>query len=261
MLRRMMISAVLAAGLLAADVPVQGAPRPLSNDDVLTLAKAGLGENTLIAAIQAQDSNFDISAPALLELKQDGVTTQVLGAMVTAMRKQHTAGSVSQPGIANMNSQPPASTTADLPNSAPSTSQAPVAPTSAKGSWLRAFTAHGAVGQGLSSAGSNIANGTSHAGSSFKNNFLAGFSNAANRQSNAYASGVSNQSAPTGSSTSLASTPADQANLYYLSADGSVMPAENSAQAAQGSRQPAGAGTPTPAPGKPRQRRPKAPRP
>jgi len=246
MLRQMMISAVLVAGLLAAAVSAQGATKPLTNDDVLTLAKAGLGEGTIIAAIQAQDSSFDISAPALLQLKQDGVTTNVLGAMVTAMGKQRTAASVPPSGTTSINKEPSASATADPSNQGPSTSQAPAAPTSTKRSWLRAFTAHGAVGQALSSAGSHIADGTSQAGSSVKSAFLSSSSDVGS-PSNSFA-GSPNQDGATGTSTAFATAPAAPANFYYMSADGSVMPAENPAQAAQGSRQPASARTQASAP-------------
>ena len=251
MLRQMMISAVLVACLLAAEVPVQGATKPLTNDDVLTLAKAGLAEDTIIAAIRAQDSNFDISPSALLKLKQDGVTTNVLGAMVTATGKQRTVASATQPAAGSISRQPPASATADVTSEALSTPQAAAAPASTKRSWLRAFTAHGAVGQALSSAGSNIANGTSHAGNSFKNNFLSGFSNAGSGPSSAYAAGTSNPNAPTGTSTASAAASADSVNYYHMSADGSVMAAENPVQAAQGLRRPIASATQAPAPGTP----------
>jgi hypothetical protein len=90
-----MISGVLAAGLLAVEVSAQAATKPLTNDDVASLAKAGLEENTIITAVRAQDSSFDISAPALLKLKQDGVTTKILSAIVTATSKQRRAAPVS----------------------------------------------------------------------------------------------------------------------------------------------------------------------
>src|SRR5229473_349291 len=106
MLRQMMISAVLAAGLVAAEVPAQAATKPLTNDDVISLAKAGLDENTIITAIQAQDSSFDISAPALLQLKRDGVSTRTLNAIVTAAGKQRTAAPVQQAITVNLSSQP-----------------------------------------------------------------------------------------------------------------------------------------------------------
>jgi hypothetical protein len=246
MLRQMMISAALVVGLLVAKVPAQGATKPLTNDDVVTLAKAGLGEDTIIAAIQAQDSNFDISVPALLKLKQDGVTTQVLGAMVAAMGKQRPAAA-SQPGAAGR--QPSASATADITNQAPSTSQTPAAPVKTKRSWLKAFSGNGAVGQALASAGSKLANGSSHAGSSFKSNFLSDFSNAANPQSSAYAAGTSNTDAPIGTSSAFATAPTGSANSYYMSEDGSVMPLENPPQTVQGPR--AGTGAPAPAPATP----------
>ena len=70
MLRKMMIAAVLMASFLLTALPIQASPS-LSNDDIATLFKAGLGEDAIISAIQTQDARFDVSVPALLKLKQD----------------------------------------------------------------------------------------------------------------------------------------------------------------------------------------------
>ena len=55
--------------LLVSNLCAQIAPKPLSNDDVIAMVKGGLGENTIIGAIQSQQSSFDISAMGLLHLK------------------------------------------------------------------------------------------------------------------------------------------------------------------------------------------------
>jgi hypothetical protein len=249
MLRHMLSSTILASALSlsAAQLSAQTVSKPLVNHDVAAMAQGGLGENTIINAIRAQESSFDISATALLKLKQDGVTAKVLDAMVTAMGNQRTTGSVPQPVTTGINSQRPASATAGLTNSAESTFQAPPEP-KAKRSWLKAFAANGAVGRALSSVASNVANGTSQTGSSFKTNFLSSFSNAlGNRQSSAYTTGTSNQNTPT--STALAADSPNPGNPYYVSADGNVRPGENSPQGVQGSAQPVVSGTPAPAPG------------
>ncbi len=231
MLRQVTISAILVTGLLVAAVSAQSATKPFTNDDVVTLAKAGLGESTIIAAIRAQDSSFDISAPALLQLKQEGVTINVLGAMVTAMRKRRTAASGPQSDTASVNQQPSATATADMSNQPSSTSQAPAAPTTTKRSWLRAFTAHGAVGQALSSTGSHIADGTGHAGNSIKSAFVSSSSDAGSPSDSL--AGSPNQDGATGASAASGTVPANPENFHYMSADGSVMAAENPAQGAR----------------------------
>ena len=261
MLRQMMISAALVAGLLMADLPVQASPSPLTNNDVVTLAQAGLGEETIVAAIQAQDASFDISVPALLKLKQDGVTPKVLRAMVAAMSKRDTGASV--PASAwRTNDQAGAGVASDLTNQSQATSQAP-APASKKGSWLKVVAALGKAGRAVSSAGVDVADGTGHVGSSFKDSFMSGFSNAVNRQSNAYmdgtsavsrqsdayADGPSNQDEPTVPRGAFAAPQQSQATGYYMTPDGNLTPVENPAQASQGSRQYAGAATPASASG------------
>ncbi|HYA23745.1 MAG TPA: hypothetical protein VEF05_06270, partial [Terriglobales bacterium] len=235
MLRKMMISAVLMTSFLTAAVPVQASPS-LSNDDVATLSKAGLGEDAIISAIQSQDASFDLSVPALLKLKQDGVTPNVLRAMITAMNKKGATAATS--------SQSKAGATDDHTNQAPA-SQDPVAPTSKKKSWLKAVAAVGDVaGRALSSAGVNFAGGAGMAGGSFKSGFLSGLSGLANQQSNGY--GMANQVGPNGAAANFAEAPAQaQGSPYYYTAqDGNVISAGN--PAAQGSRQSAGSWSATP---------------
>src|SRR4029077_14758385 len=143
MLRKMMTSAVLMAGIVMAGLTAQASPNPLTNNDVTTLAQAGVGEDAIIAAIQALDSSFDISVPALLKLKQDGITPEVLHAMVEATSKNGAATS-------QTSSQPAARATPEQTKQAPSSSPAPSAPTTNK-KWQKAAAAFGAVGRALSS--------------------------------------------------------------------------------------------------------------
>ena len=86
---RRIFTMILAAGaLLAGSLQAQNGPKPLSNDDVVTLIKGGLSESTVIEAIQSQDTNFDISANGLLQLKKGGVTSKVMEAMFAAAKKK-----------------------------------------------------------------------------------------------------------------------------------------------------------------------------
>jgi hypothetical protein len=218
MLRQVMISAILAASFLMADLPAQASTSPLTNNDVVSLAKAGLEEETIIAVIQKQDASFDISVPALLKLKQDGVPPNVLHAMVAAMSKQSTAAM-----------------TEEHTNQA----QAPFAPTGKKKSWLKAVAAVGGVaGRALTSAGVDFAGGAGLAGNSFKGGFLSGLSGVASRQPNGYGAGIPNQS-PADASMAFAAAPQEQANGYYnTTANGNVIAVQYRDQAAQSALEP-----------------------
>ncbi len=221
MLRKMMISAVLLTSLLMTTLPAQ-ASASLSNDDVVTLSRAGLGEETIISAIQAQDASFDISVPALLKLKQDGITPNVLRAMITAMGKKGTTAAASVQSA-------PASV-----NQAADAEAAP-APAPAKRSWMK--TVGEAAGRAIAAAKSNIEQGSGQVGSSFgqlggsfKNAFASGSANGG-QQSSGYGFGNSYQGTP------AAHAAAPQAQGYYTTASGNVIPVQN---AGQGSSQSAG---------------------
>src|ERR1700721_349587 len=77
--------------------PQQG-QKPVTNDDVVKMVKGGLPEDTIVSAIQASATNFDISADALISLKNAGVTQPVMAAMIAAESNKRTAGSQSSTG-------------------------------------------------------------------------------------------------------------------------------------------------------------------
>jgi hypothetical protein len=58
--------------------------KPLTNDDVISMVKAGLPANTIVLAIQHSATLFDTSPPALISLHTEGVPRTVLDAMLTA---------------------------------------------------------------------------------------------------------------------------------------------------------------------------------
>ena len=66
----------------------QSSAKPLTNEDVVAMVKGGLGESTILAAIQSQDSSFDVSAGALLALKKNAVSAHVMDAMLAATKQQ-----------------------------------------------------------------------------------------------------------------------------------------------------------------------------
>ena len=217
MLRKMMMTAILSAGILMGGLPLQ-ASTPLTNNDVITLSQAGVGEDAIVAAIQAQGANYDVSVPALLKLKQDGISPKILRAMVAAMNKR---GMVSTSAAPVPATQPTATLTAN-----PAPASDPAAPANGKKSWRKAL---GAMSQALSSAGVSMGDGTGHLGGSFKDSFISGFKNAISRQSQTFGAGV-NGFAPSGNANFAA--PQQQTDGYYATPNGNVTPVQNRIQSA-----------------------------
>lgn len=56
----------------------------IGNDDVLAMAGAEFGDATIVAAIQANETRFDVSPRALVALKAAGVSERVIEAMLAA---------------------------------------------------------------------------------------------------------------------------------------------------------------------------------
>jgi hypothetical protein len=90
MLRKCVFAMIL-AGALAAMGAAQGAPKFLTNDDILSMVRAGQDESTVLSAIQTQGTDFDVSAKALLQLKKNGVPKKVIDAMIGAVKDQKEA--------------------------------------------------------------------------------------------------------------------------------------------------------------------------
>lgn len=67
------------------------AGRPLTNDDIVQMLKAGLDESTVIKAIQANESAFDTSVNALVSLTSAGVSKAVIDAMLEAQAAKKNA--------------------------------------------------------------------------------------------------------------------------------------------------------------------------
>src|SRR5712692_9216031 len=62
--------------------------KPLTNDDVLQMVKAGFQESMIVKAIEANDANFDVSVQALMDLKNAGVSQPIIEAMLAAEAKK-----------------------------------------------------------------------------------------------------------------------------------------------------------------------------
>jgi hypothetical protein len=58
--------------------------RPLTNMDVRKMVKSGMGEQTILLAIEQGPTKFDISPEALVQLKNAGASDALLNAMLLA---------------------------------------------------------------------------------------------------------------------------------------------------------------------------------
>ena len=64
---------------------------PLTNDDVVKLARDGFGDDVIVAMIEANDTAFDVSIGALTALKDAGISSPVMQAMLKAESKKRQA--------------------------------------------------------------------------------------------------------------------------------------------------------------------------
>jgi outer membrane lipoprotein SlyB len=59
-------------------VPFVALAAPMTNDDVIKMVKGGLGESTVLQAIDGAEPGFDTSPDGLVKLKQGGVSDNVI---------------------------------------------------------------------------------------------------------------------------------------------------------------------------------------
>jgi len=79
--------------LIVTGVSAQQKNPALTNGDILTMVKGGLQEATVLNAIAANETDFDVSAKALLDLKQAGISDKIIDAMLAAEAKKRNAAS------------------------------------------------------------------------------------------------------------------------------------------------------------------------
>ena len=152
--------------VLACLAMAQSPAKPLSNDDVVAMFKGGLGESTIISAIQSQNTSFDISAMSLLQLKKAGVTPKIMDAVLSAAGKRKAsddaAAAAEAAAKAKAGSVVPAALVTPMP-SEPSVlmqlgqqsqsiplGHTQIIQTKAKASTLSAFTSDGTLAQAMS---------------------------------------------------------------------------------------------------------------
>lgn len=93
---------------------------PLNNADVVKLTKLELGDEVVIAKInQAKAVNFDLSTDALIQLKSDGVSKEVISAMLKMSTPQIQASPQNQAPSQNNAPSSPASSGTSFDSPAP----------------------------------------------------------------------------------------------------------------------------------------------
>ena len=86
--------------------------KPLTNQDVIDMTKQGLTAPIIVKAIEANQTDFDVSAQALLDLKNAGVDSSVMVAMLSAQGSKPSASAEALHGAA----APPDDTTSPDPS-------------------------------------------------------------------------------------------------------------------------------------------------
>ncbi|MBS0478377.1 MAG: hypothetical protein JSR79_03640, partial [Proteobacteria bacterium] len=66
----------------------------MTNDTVIALVGAGLGEQVVIAKVKSSPVSFDVSTDKMIELKRRGVSDNIIAAMVDASGKSATASAL-----------------------------------------------------------------------------------------------------------------------------------------------------------------------
>jgi hypothetical protein len=87
--------------------PESSGPAIIANDDVVVMTKAGFAESTILAAIAANESHFDVSPHALMALKNAGVSQPVIEAMLNVEASNKKAASIAQKAAAETANSPP----------------------------------------------------------------------------------------------------------------------------------------------------------
>ncbi|OFV94216.1 MAG: hypothetical protein A3H28_08435 [Acidobacteria bacterium RIFCSPLOWO2_02_FULL_61_28] len=86
---RLFVTAVTISILATATVLAQ-VKKPMTNDDVIQMVKAGFAEDTIIKAVETSQPGFDISVQGLLALKESGVSEKIITSILSAQGTQET---------------------------------------------------------------------------------------------------------------------------------------------------------------------------
>ena len=84
---RLLVALLLCSTFMAAAAK----QKPLTNDDIVKMTKAGLDEDVIIGTMQSNANAFDVSPDGLITLKKAGVNAKVLHAMQALSRSGNDA--------------------------------------------------------------------------------------------------------------------------------------------------------------------------
>jgi tetratricopeptide (TPR) repeat protein len=79
-LRQVLLLTIILLGV----VEIAPAAEVLTNDTIVTMVKAGLGEELIISKIKITQAQFDLSTDGILKLKKEGVGNTIIKAMMEA---------------------------------------------------------------------------------------------------------------------------------------------------------------------------------
>jgi tetratricopeptide (TPR) repeat protein len=92
--------AVWLAAIFSLIVPKALAAEILTNDAVVTMVKAGLGEEIILDKVKTSQGQFDLSVQGLVRLKESGVSEAVIKAMMEASAPPAVPGTLSPQAVA-----------------------------------------------------------------------------------------------------------------------------------------------------------------
>ncbi len=125
----------------------------LQNSDIVQMAQNHFDDETLLTVIDANDTKFDVSPSALIDLKNAGVSDRVIRAMLqTTMKKSNAATSAPASSAAQSSTASPATDTASSVASAPASSAAVSPATMAQGQPVAMTGGMRGTGAGMSPA-------------------------------------------------------------------------------------------------------------
>lgn len=75
---------LLAAAVFTVSATNAHAQETMTNDEVISLSKAGLNPTLIVGKIRTSKTNFDLSTDSLIKLKQAGVSDEIVTAMLEA---------------------------------------------------------------------------------------------------------------------------------------------------------------------------------
>jgi hypothetical protein len=111
--------------LLCLNAAAQQTPQKLSNDDIIKMTREGFAEGVIVGLIEGSSTSFDVSIGGLTSLKEAGVSSKVMEAMLKAEARKRQAPEApapsgpptwSQPAAAPQPTAPPASTLVPTPS-------------------------------------------------------------------------------------------------------------------------------------------------